>query len=111
MNSAALTTLATAVRSLPAPLDIFRVRCEAREHLYAVREIADLHDAVDALQDHTVNHGLVRQISQDAAQGAKGTDRWQHDCCVKVGQRSGLSRMIDALTARSRSGSSIKGSA
>jgi hypothetical protein len=49
-------------------LDILRARCEARAYLYGVGEIPDLHDAVDALQDHAKRHGLIDRYGQDAVQ-------------------------------------------
>jgi hypothetical protein len=47
--------------------EMFKARCEARAHLYGIGEL-DLHDAVDALQEHGVKHGLVAEIGQHAVQ-------------------------------------------
>jgi hypothetical protein len=43
--------------------EIFTARYEARAHLYGIREF-DLHDAVDALQEHAVQAAAQRIISQ-----------------------------------------------
>jgi hypothetical protein len=66
--SAAPVTSPTAVQSRPSALEVFQARCEARVHLYASGDIPDLHEAVDALQEHAARYGLIRQIGQDAAQ-------------------------------------------
>ena len=58
----------TAAAPAPDPLDILRARCEARAYLYAAGEIADLQDAVDALQDHAKRHDLIDRYGQDAMQ-------------------------------------------
>jgi hypothetical protein len=39
----------------------------ARAYLYSIGEL-DLHDAVDALQEHAERHGLIAEIGQDAVQ-------------------------------------------
>ena len=56
------------IAATPTPLEVFRARCEAHATLYAAGEIPDLHDAVDALQEHAERHGLVAEIGQDAVQ-------------------------------------------
>jgi hypothetical protein len=48
-------------------LEVFRVRAEARAHLYAAGEL-DLIAAVDVLQDAAIATGLRDQIGQDGAQ-------------------------------------------
>jgi hypothetical protein len=49
------------------PIAAFKLRCEARSHLYSHGEL-DLHDAVDALEESARLSGLNRTISRDAVQ-------------------------------------------
>jgi hypothetical protein len=56
----------------PDPLEVFRLRCDARAHLY-VEGLLDLHDAVDELQASAERDGLVVHIGQDAVQVVMGT--------------------------------------
>src|SRR5262249_9817163 len=49
------------------PVEVFRLRCNARARLYATGEI-DLHTAVDELQDAAATNGSVAQFGQDAVQ-------------------------------------------
>jgi hypothetical protein len=49
------------------PVEVFRLRCNARARLYATGEI-DLHTAVDELQESAELNGLVAAIGQDAVQ-------------------------------------------
>jgi hypothetical protein len=58
----------SALKTPPTALEMFTVRCRARAALYAAGEIPDLHDAVDALQEHSERHGLIAEIGQDAVQ-------------------------------------------
>jgi hypothetical protein len=68
MVSAVSTTVVGNPGAPPTALDMFRARCEARAHLWAVGEIDELADAADALQEHAIKHGLVKAIGQDAVQ-------------------------------------------
>src|SRR5215510_5142987 len=49
------------------PVEVFRLRCNARARLYATGEI-DLQTAVDELQDAAEANGLIARIGQDAVQ-------------------------------------------
>lgn len=50
------------------PLDVLIARARARATLYEAGEIADLQEAVDALQAAAERDGLVDRIGQDAVQ-------------------------------------------
>jgi hypothetical protein len=49
------------------PLDILRIRAEARAYLFAIGSL-DLHEAVDALEQYAHQSGLVRRLGQDLVQ-------------------------------------------
>jgi hypothetical protein len=49
------------------PLDVLRVRAEARAYLVAIGDL-ELADAVDTLQDDAVRSGLVALVGQDIVQ-------------------------------------------
>jgi hypothetical protein len=49
------------------PVAAFKLRCEARAHLYSQGEL-DLHDAADGLEGSAKLGGLNRTISRDAVQ-------------------------------------------
>jgi hypothetical protein len=51
----------------PEPLDVLKVRAEARAYLVAIGDL-DLADAVDALQLYAMQSGLVARIGQDLVQ-------------------------------------------
>lgn len=51
----------------PAPLDVFKLRCEARAILVAEGEM-DFHEAIDGLQAAAIAYGLVAELGQDAVQ-------------------------------------------
>jgi hypothetical protein len=51
----------------PAPIEIFRERCEARVLLCA-NGLMDLQDAVDGLQESAAAQGLVKRYGQDEIQ-------------------------------------------
>ena len=61
----AVATIATETR--PAPVDIFRERCEAQAYLVEIGELS-LHQAVDVLQSDAARDGLVDQLGQDGVQ-------------------------------------------
>ena len=49
------------------PLDVLRVRAEARAYLFAIGDI-ELHEAVDVLEQYAIESGLVRKIGADLVQ-------------------------------------------
>jgi hypothetical protein len=53
--------------ALVDPIAGFKARCESRALLYCAGELT-LHDAVDVLQQHAVDAGLVAKYGQDAVQ-------------------------------------------
>jgi uncharacterized ParB-like nuclease family protein len=55
----------------PEPLDVLKVRAEARAYLFAIGDL-DLHEAVDALEEYAHESGLVRKIGQDLVQEVIG---------------------------------------
>jgi hypothetical protein len=62
----------------PAPLEIFRERCEAR-CLLIHNGLLDFHAAIDELQESAAAQGLVKQYGQDAIQKilAASFGRWR----------------------------------
>jgi hypothetical protein len=63
-----------------APLEIFRLRCEAR-CLLIHNGLMDFHIAIDELQEVAVSQGLVATYGQDRVQEIMGEifSRWQYD--------------------------------
>jgi hypothetical protein len=51
----------------PEPLDVLKVRAEARAYLVAIGDL-ELADAVDGLQDYAMQSGLVARLGQDLVQ-------------------------------------------
>jgi hypothetical protein len=51
----------------PAPIEVFRARCEARAMLVS-NGLMTLQDSVDGLQESAAAQGLVKQYGQDAVQ-------------------------------------------
>lgn len=61
----------------PAPIDVFRERCEARVLLCA-NGLMDLQSAVDGLQESAAAQGLLKRYGQDEIQRimAESFARW-----------------------------------
>lgn len=51
----------------PDPLDVLRVRAEARAMLVELGDL-ELVDAVDGLQDYAMRSGLIARLGQDTVQ-------------------------------------------
>jgi hypothetical protein len=62
----------------PAPIVVFRERCEARAMLVA-NGLMTLADAVDGLQESAAAQGLLKEFGQDAIQQilAESFGRWR----------------------------------
>ena len=63
-------TAATAIHHAelsPSAVEVFRLRCWARAHLWAAG-VLGLHEAVDVLQSDAERDGLIDNIGQDAVQ-------------------------------------------
>jgi hypothetical protein len=66
MNELAVNSL-DQVRASVSPLEMFKLRCEARSYLCSAGEM-NLAEAVDGLQNAAVSSGLVAEIGQDRVQ-------------------------------------------
>jgi hypothetical protein len=77
MNFAPPTAATDRQTAKPAPIEVFRERCEARCLLVA-NGLMTLQDAVDGLQESAAAQGLIKQYGQDAIQQIMGGSfaRW-----------------------------------